>query len=298
MFIANPYAGSVSARTREVMLKALSADFKIEDVETQAREHGSELARDAVDRDFDAVIAFGGDGTINEIAQGLIGSDVALGILPGGSTNVMARSLGIPRDPVEATSYLGQRLRDATRRRINVGRADDRYFLFSVGMGLDGEVVKRVEANPQGKRDHGEWLFLWNAIKAALGEYRGADPAIRMRVEDGDEERVALAIACNGWPFTYFKRFPVDVCPEVELDGGLDAFGLKKVNTLSVPRIAWAVLVSRGHIGWKKATYHHDVRSLELDADRPLPVQVDGDYIGEWTSARIELVQDALDVLV
>lgn len=297
MFIANPHAGSVSSRTREVMLKALSADFKIEDVETEAREHGSELARDAVDRDFDAVITFGGDGTINEIAQGLVGTQIALGILPGGSTNVMARSLGIPRDPVEATAYLAQRLRDGTRRRINVGRADDRYFLFSFGMGLDGEVVKRVEANPRGKRDHGEWLFLWNAIKTALGEYRGAAPTIGLRVEDGEEERVALAISCNGWPFTYFKKYPVDVCPEAELDGGLDVFGLRQITARSVPRIAWAVLVSRGHIRWKSATYHHDVRSLELRADRPLPVQVDGDYIGEWTSAGVELIPDGLDVL-
>jgi len=279
------------------MLKALAADFKVEDAVTQAREHGWELAHDAVDREFDAVIAFGGDGTINEIAQALVGTDVALGILPGGSTNVMARSLGIPRDPVEATSFLAHRLRNRTRRRINVGRADDRYFLFSAGMGLDGEVVKRVEANPEGKREHGEWLFLWNAIRAALGEYRGADPLIRMRVEGGPEERVVLAVSCNGWPFSYFKRFPVDVCPQARLDGGIDVFGLRKVTALSVPRIAWAVLVSRSHVRWKKATYHHDVSAIDLSADRPLPVQVDGDYIGQWTSASLRLVPDALDVL-
>ena len=297
MFIANPYAGSVSARTREVMVKALAADFKIEDVETEAREHGSQLARDAVELGFDAVIAFGGDGTINEIAQSLVGTDVALGILPGGSTNVMARSLGIPRDPVEATSFLAQRLREGTRRRINVGRADERYFLFSMGMGLDGEVVKRVEQNPQGKRDHGEWLFLWNAIKAAMSEYRGRDPLISMRVNGGEEERAVLAITCNGRPFTYFKRFPVDVCPQARLEAGLDIFGLQKVTTQYVPRIAWAVLVSRSHVHWKKGTYHHDVASIDLAADVPLPVQVDGDYIGEWTSAQVRLVPDALDVL-
>jgi diacylglycerol kinase family enzyme len=298
MFIANPRAGSVSARTREVMLKSLEADFRVEDAVTQAREHASELARDAVDRGFEAVIAFGGDGTINEVAQGLVGTDVALGILPGGTTNVMARSLGMPTDPVEATSYLAHRLRSGTRRRINVGRADKRYFLFSVGMGLDATVVKRVEENPEGKRDHGEWLFLWNAVRAALGEYRGVEPMISMTVEGGDEERVVLAVTCNGRPFTYFKRFPVDVCPQASLNAGLDIFGLQKVTTQYVPRIAWAILVSRSHVGWKKGSYHHDVRSIDLVADRPLPVQVDGDYIGEWTSAEIRLLPDALDVLV
>ena len=122
MFIANPRAGSVSARTREVMLKALEADFKVEDAVTQAREHASELARDAVDRGFDAVIAFGGDGTINEVAQALVGTDVALGVLPGGSTNVMVRSLGIPMDPVDATAYLASRLRSGTDRSISRSR--------------------------------------------------------------------------------------------------------------------------------------------------------------------------------
>ena len=298
MLIANPNAGSVSARTREVMLKALEADFKVEDAETRARDHGTDLARDAVDRGFDAVIAFGGDGTINEIAQPLVGTNVALGVLPGGSTNVMARSLGIPTDPVEATSYLAHRIRSRTRRRINVGRADERYFLFSAGMGLDGEVVKRVEANPEGKKEHGEWLFLWNAVRAALGEYRGLDPVISMRVNGGDEQRVVLAVTCKGRPFTYFGRFPVDVCPQASLDGGLDVFGLEKIRTATVPRVAWAILVSRSHVRWKNGHYHHDVTEIDLTADRPLPFQVDGDYIGERSAASIRLVRDALDIVV
>ena len=297
MLIANPNAGTVSARTREVMLKALEADFKVEDVETRARDHATELARDAVDRDFDAVIAFGGDGTINEIAQPLVGTDVALGILPGGSTNVMARALGIPMDPVEATAYIAQMLRSNTRRRINVGRANHRYFLFTAGMGLDGEVVKRVEANPEGKRDHGEWLFLWNALKAAIGQYRGLDPMISLRVDGGNEERVVVAIACNAWPFTYFKKWPVDVCPQTTLEGGLDIFGLKRITTRAIPRVVWGILKSRSHVRSKKGTYHHDVSSIEMHSDRPLPVQADGDYIGEWTEAEIRLIPTALDVL-
>ena len=298
MLIANPHAGSVSARTREVMVKALEADFKVEDVETQSRDHATEMARDAVDRDFDAVIAFGGDGTINEVAQPLVGTHVALGVLPGGSTNVLARSLGIPTDPVEATAFVAERLRANARRRIHVGRVDGRYFLFAVGLGLDGEVVKRVEANPEGKREHGEWLFLWNAVKAGLGEYRGVDPLVSMRIDGGEEHRVVLAISCNARPFTYFKRWPVDVCPEADLDAGLDVFGLQKVTALSVPRIAWAILVSRSHVRWKKGVHRHDVRAIDLVADKPLPLQVDGDYIGEWSRAEIRLVPDALDVLV
>src|SRR5687768_17831665 len=116
LLVTNSFAGSVSARAHEVITKALSADFKLEAEETKSRDHATELARDAVERGFDAVVAFGGDGTINEIAQALVGTDVALGVLPGGSTNVLVRSLGVPNDPIEATAFLSSRLRSGTKR--------------------------------------------------------------------------------------------------------------------------------------------------------------------------------------
>jgi diacylglycerol kinase family enzyme len=298
LLVANPRAGSVSERTKEVIAKALAADFKLEAVTTASRDHATELARDAVDRGFDAVVAFGGDGTINEVAQGLVGTDVALGMIPGGSTNVTIRSLGIPRDPVEATALLASRLRSKTTRRINVGRIGERYFLFSAGMGLDAEVVKRVEADPEAKRKRGEWFFLSNALKAGAGEYRGAPASITMTVDGGEPEQVLLAICCNGRPFTYFKRFPVDVCPTASLDGALDVFGLKKIRLVTIPRIAWGLLVSRSHPRWRNATYHHDARSIQLSSDRDLPVQVDGDYIGEHREASLELIPDSLSLIV
>src|SRR5687767_9659908 len=105
MLISNARAGSVSTRTKEVIAKALSADFKLDVVDTQSRGHASDLAKEAVDLGFDAILAFGGDGTINEVAQDMVSTDIALGIIPGGSTNVMARSLGIPIDPVDATAF-------------------------------------------------------------------------------------------------------------------------------------------------------------------------------------------------
>jgi diacylglycerol kinase family enzyme len=297
LLISNAYAGSVSTRAREVIAKALSADFKLEAEETSGRGHASELARDAVDRGFDAVVAFGGDGTVNEVAQPLVGTDVALGLLPGGSTNVMVRSLGIPRDPVDATAYVASRLRSDTRRRINVGRLNERYFLFSAGMGLDAEVVKRVEADPNGRLKSHDWLFVKHALAAASTQYRGADPWITLRV--GEEERnVLVAVCCNGRPFTYFKNLPVDVCPQAQLDLGLDIFGLTRIRATTIPRIVWALFVSRGHIGWKNAAYFHDITGAELVADRPLPVQVDGDYLGEQQQAKLELVPNALDLLV
>ncbi|MGH2819928.1 MAG: diacylglycerol/lipid kinase family protein [Actinomycetota bacterium] len=298
MLIVNAYAGTVSGRTREVIAKALAADFKLEMAVTEARRHASELAFDAVDRDFDAVIVFGGDGTINEAAQGLVGTDLALGILPGGSTNVMARSLGLPLDPVEATALVSARLRSATRRRISVGQIDGRYYLFSAGMGLDAEVVRRIEAHPESKRKWAHWAFVSHALRVASTGYRGADPSITVSAEGHEPARVLLAVCCNARPFTYFKDLPVDVCPLAALDGGLDLFGLERLHLTTMPRIAWSVFVGRTHPGWSRTRYYHDFTRARLEADHPLPVQVDGDHLGEWAGCDLRLLPQALDLLV
>ena len=276
----------------------MSADLKLEAETTKSRDHATELARDAVERGFDAVVAFGGDGTINETAQALVGTDVALGVLPGGSTNVLVRSLGIPNNPIEATAFLSSRLRSGTKRRINVGVIESRYFLFSAGMGLDAEVVKRVENDPRRKRISHNYLFVRHAVDAGATRYRAADPSVTMTVDGHSPEKVLFAICCNGRPFTYFRSFPVDACPMASLDLGLDLLGLTKVHATTIPRIAWSVFVSRSHPHWRNATYHHDIQGATLEAAEPLPVQVDGDYIGELTHARLDLVPDALDLLV
>ncbi len=298
MFISNAYAGSVSQRTKEVIVKAFQADFKLEVADTERRSHATELATDAVDRGFECVVAFGGDGTINEAAQGLVGSDLSFGLIPGGSTNVLARSLGVPRDPVEATAFVASHIRSGTTRTINVGRVNDRYFLFSAGLGLDAEVVRRVEADPEAKRRRGEWFFLSNALKAGFTQYRGAAPWIELAVPGHSPERVVLAVCCNGRPFTFFKRLPVDVCPEARLDGGLDVFGLTQLSTATIPRLAWALLVSRGHIRWRRGRYFHDLQSFSMRCDVPLPLQVDGDHIGSVTSADMSMRRNGLRLLV
>lgn len=296
--ISNARAGAVSLRTTEVIAKALSADFKLEVADTRARDHASDLSRAAVEDGFDAVVAFGGDGTINEAAQSLVGTEIALGILPGGSTNVMARALGLPPHPVDATAVVAARLRSGTTRRINVGKFGSRYFLFSAGMGLDAEVVRRMEAHLGAKRRWGDWAWVNHALRAALTQYRGADPEVTLEVDGEEPAKVLLAVCCNARPFTYFGRFPVDACPHAQLDAGLDIFALKRVRFATIPHLVWSLFISRSHTGWRSARYHHDLRWARLSADRRMPVQVDGDYIGEWSVAPIELSPASLDLLV
>jgi diacylglycerol kinase family enzyme len=297
LLIVNPHAGSVSARKKEVIVKALQSDFKLDVAETKARGHASELGKQAVEDGFDAVVAMGGDGTLNESAQSLVGSDVALGILPLGSTNVLARSLGVPTDPVEATAYLGTKLLAGDVRRIGVGRFNDRYFLLTTGMGIDAEVVKRVESDPHRHKHKREWVFMKHAWKTGVTDYRTTEPHITVEAEGHEPVRCIFYICANARPWTYFKRWPVDACPQATLDGKLDMFALSKLRLLTAPRVAWSVFVSRTHPRWKNSHYFHDVAGFRIKADRPLPAQVDGDFIGHVESADIKLVPDALNLL-
>jgi diacylglycerol kinase family enzyme len=281
-----------------VIAKALSADFKLEVADTESRGHASDLARQGVDDGVEAIFAFGGDGTINEVAQDMVETDIALGIIPGGSTNVMARSLGVPSDPVDATAFAASHLRSSTRRRINVGRIGARYFLFSCGMGLDAEVVRRVEGDPEGKRKHAHLTFLRHALDVGFTRYRGADPTVTMEAGSAPPEKVLFAIVCNAAPFTYFGRFPLDACPDARLEKGLDFLGMTRIHASTIPRIVWAVFVSRAHVRWKNSRYVTDVKEGFLRASEPMPVQVDGDYIGEVDRAMIRMVPNALDLLV
>lgn len=288
----------MSKQVAAVIKKALSAEFKLEDETTRARDHATELAHDAVDRGFDAVVAFGGDGTTNEVAQALVGTDVPLGILPGGTTNVLARSLGIARDPVVATDHLAAHLRTGSSRRIGVGEIADRYFLLCCGMGLDAEVVRRVEADARAGKPKNEWAFLKHALAAGSTEYRTREPVIDVEVRGQGTTKALFVVCCNARPLTYFKGLPIEACPEAALDRALDLLTMRKLSLPMIPRIALSVFVTRSHVRWRTTDYYPDFTSAALHSTQPDPIQVDGDYIGERQDARIRYLPDALSIFV
>lgn len=297
LLVVNLAARTVSQRLNQVIVKALSADLKLEVEETESRNHATALARDAASSGFDYVISFGGDGTMNEIANGLVGTETALAVLPGGMANVLCRSLGVPVDIVEATGHLINALQVGQVRKINVGRADGRYFVMSCGAGLDADTVKRVEANPQAKRRFREWFFLYSVLRNAVVDYRGRDPDIRLTCGETKEDLV-LAIVTNLPQLTYWRRWPVVVAPRAKLESGLDVLGLKRLPMGYIPRIAWSVFKSQSHVGYKQVVYLNDVASLGLQAmHETFPLQVDGEFIGEYSEIQLELVSGGLNVL-
>jgi diacylglycerol kinase family enzyme len=301
LIIVNPYASTVSDRLKNLVVYALQGRYSVEAVDTQRRQHAIELCREAADEGYDVVVAFGGDGTVNEAANGLAGSDTPLTVLPGGSTNVYCRTLGIPEDVVDATEHL---LRMADRfepRRVDLGRADARAFVSSCGIGLDASVVERVDAHPKLKARLSEYYFTYAALATFNRKYLVKPP--RMRIQAGGRDLTAVtAIAQISDPYTYFASRPIRLCPGVTMtDGRMGMTVLKRATLLEMPTVLARVFTANP----ESVQRHRQIEGLaDLDdayvetADgRPLPLQVDGDHIGDFESVRLSVEPRGLAVV-
>jgi diacylglycerol kinase family enzyme len=306
LIIVNPYATTVSDRLKNLVVYALQARYEVEAVDTEASEHAIEIGREARDGNYDIVVAFGGDGTLNEVANGLAGTDVPVSVLPGGSTNVVARTLGIPNDVVDATEHLIGIADRFEPRRIDLGKINGRHFVFACGMGLDATVVKRVDAHPRLKTRAGQWYFTWAAISGFYRNYL-RDP-IRMSVElEGTRFEGITTVVQNSDPFTYFGKTPVRVCEGAALDNGtLSLAVLRRATQRDMPTIATRVFSERFRPHAHKQIDHAEgvtealVQSAPKDeggALRRFPVQVDGDYIGDFAELQVGIDPRALTVV-
>ena len=194
------------------------------------------------------VVAFGGDGTVNEAANGLVGSDTPLCCLPGGRANVYCRMLGIPTDVVDATEHLLRMADDWQPRRVDVGRVNDRYFMFSAGVGLDASVVELVDAHPRLKARLGEWYYTWAARQDLQPALPGAPAAARAQIGE-ETHRRRHRDRPERHPYTYFGDRPVRMAEGASLDSGdLAGIVLRRASPLDVPTIGWRALSGRSHV--------------------------------------------------
>ncbi len=300
LVIVNPYATTVSDRLKHLVVYALRGSYEVDAVDTESRDHATELCREAAAEGYDVVVAFGGDGTVNEAANGLAGSDTALTCLPGGRTNVYCRMLGIPTDVVDATEHLLRMADDWRPRRVDIGRVGERRFVFSAGVGLDASVVERVDAHPRLKARLGEWYYTWTGIGTFNRHYLIRPP--RLEVELG-EERIAgvTAIIQNGAPYTFFGNRPVEMGEGATLGSGdLAGVVLTRASPIDIPTITWRALTARARLSRHRRVHPFSglaqlrVRSLD---ERPLPLQVDGDYIGCVRQAEFQVTPGGILVV-
>jgi diacylglycerol kinase family enzyme len=285
LLIVNPYASRVSElRVEEV--RAVLGDVDVR--RTEHAGHATELAREAADAE--AVYVFSGDGGFNEVLNG-IGPDTPLGLIPGGGASVLPRALGLPQDPVEAA----RRVASGAPRRISLGKVNGRRFGFAAGLGIDAEAVRRLDLRGRTLEDGraGNVRFAWELARI-LGERRGRfEPSLEVL----GQGRAAFALVANGDPYTYAGPVPIRIAPQARFELGLDLVAPRAVSPFALPRLLGYALLGRGQTSAGDVLYGHDLDRIEIVCDGPMPLQVDGEDLGDVTSAVFEAERGAVAVL-
>ena len=303
LVVVNPRATATSERQRDVLAHALGNSAELQIEETANRGHAAALACRAMRDQVDVVVALGGDGTVNEVANGLLtdglhGQIPALGVVPAGSTNVFARALGLPNDPIEATGVLLDALRHSRRRPISLGRLENRWFTFAAGVGFDAAIVAAVEKRrSRGKRST-------HALYARVGlrEYLASDrrhPTLQAELPDGTViDGVFYAIVANCDPWTFIGDRPLRPTPQASFDTGLDLYARRRMGAVSVLYGLAQMARKNPRAGSWGAALEHDLPAFVLRADQPIPVQVDGDLLEPRESMQFWSVPQALNVVI
>jgi diacylglycerol kinase family enzyme len=285
VLIVNPFASGVNEKKLAAVQAALPSGT--ETVLTQARGEATELAAEWSNR-AEAIYVFSGDGTFNEVINGLH-ADVPVGFIPGGGTSVLPRALGLPRDPARAA----ERIAHGKLRRISLGRVNGRRFAFNTGIGFDAELVRRVDGlgrRADGKRP-GDIAFAWSVVRT-LSEHRlRYEPVLEVE----GLGRAAFVLVANCSPYTYAGHLGLRFVPDASFEGGLDIVAPIAVRARAIPRLATQAL--RGRPGARDVLRGHDLDRILIRCDTPLPVQADGEDLGDVEEAEIVAERDALTVL-
>jgi diacylglycerol kinase family enzyme len=302
VLVVNPQATATTPAGRDVLAHALASEVKLDVIETDYRGHAMTAAAKAAEEGVDLVVAHGGDGTVNEVVNGLLTSARApmLAVVPGGSANVFARALGLPRNPVEATHVLLTALEEGRNRRVGLGRAswgtDSRYFTFNAGVGWDADVVAGVDRR-RGKQT-GPALYARIAVATYLKPSHG-QPQLQIELP-GEEphQGMRMAFVSNTDPWSYLGNRPVHLNAGCTFDAGLGLYSLSTLRLPTVLRALRQAVSRRGNQHGGKLLRRDDVESIRVTAEEPVRLQVDGDLVGERTNVEFTSVPKALTVVV
>ena len=305
--VVNPHASTTTTERCRAVESALATRHAVSVVATERRDHATELARAAVHEGVDAVAVLGGDGTLNEVANALVGSHVTLLALPGGGTNVFCRTIGLPDDPVESAERLLTSLERGGVRRIGVGTIDGtgltgrdhRHFVFHTGVGWDAAVVAVVEHHARWKRRLGHALFVYAGVRTFFGTYDRRRPHFRLELDDGTKVHDAFfAIVMNSDPYTFVGHRPFVVDPQNTAEAPFTVVALRSMRLRHFLAVMADALRGTGLRERPPLVVRRDVRSLTVRRTTSLPYQVDGDHLGDAAELRMSYRPDALTVAV
>ena len=310
LVVVNPQASSVSSRLRNLIIYALQSRFEAVGEVTEEAGHATAIAAEAVaSGDYDVITTLGGDGTLNEVVNGMMQGDgpgdTALAVLPGGAANVLARTIGMPSDLVDATEHLLKLGDNFAPGPVDLGIAGGRYYAFAAGGGLDAAAANRVDSHPRLKAQGGRWFYTGTAVYSFYRDYL-VNPVRMKATGAGRSAEGVTVIAQNSAPFTYFADRPIHVCEDIGLDDGSFALAvLRRASQLDLPAILarafqGGALARHGQVAQLPALTEATIESVSYDGQgsaRPFPVQVDGDYIGDFTRLELGIRPAALKLL-
>ena len=305
--VVNPRASSTTDRHRAAVVAELARDHLVDVVETERRDHATELAAAAVRDGVDAVAVLGGDGTLNEVADALVGTDCVLVALPGGGTNVFCRTIGLPDDPAAAARECLEGLEQLGARRVGVGSVSrpgahgsaPRHFCFHAGLGWDAEVVAVVERHAGLKRRLGHALFVYAGARTFFAGFDRRRPHFRVDVDEGTTVPDAyFAIVMNSDPYTYVGHRPFVIDPANRADAPFTVAVLRSMRVRHFLAVMAAALRGRGLRERPQLVVRSGVRGVTVHRTTSLAYQVDGEHLGNADELRISYRPDALTIAV
>jgi diacylglycerol kinase family enzyme len=293
VLVVNPFASNVTDKRLAAIRTELGAVGDLEVIQTERPGHATEIVTECCAREIDAIVVFSGDGGFNEALNGLEG-DVPIGFLPGGGASVLPRALGLSQDPLDAAKRIAEALGRQRTRRISLGRVNGRRFAFAAGVGIAAEAVRRVDemGRAHDGRRPGDLAFARAVVTSIAASTGHLEPTL----EIAGHGRAAFAFVANGAPYTYANRIPVQLVPDAEFELGLDFVAPSRLRRRTLLWTAYALLTGRPHAA--KFLVGHDLDRIEIRCDRPLPLQVDGEDLGDVEEAIFEAERDAVSVLV
>ncbi|HEY8202539.1 MAG TPA: diacylglycerol kinase family protein [Actinomycetota bacterium] len=292
--IVNPFARGVTPASTRAVARVLGEGFKLEVSETTSALAGTAVAREAAEGGAEVIVTFGGDGLVNEVVNGLVGTPAALGVVPGGTMNVFARSLGLPRAPLEAARRLVAKAGSGASKVVDLGVANGRFFTFSCGLGFDAEAADRVNHHHRTKHRLGEPYFYAAALATLATSYALRAPFLRCE-GDFDPQRAVMAIALVGRPYAYLAGRPVRLGSRSRAGSGLSLFVVRDLRLWRLPEYALGAVLT-GRFG-RRSSLLEDLPWIRVAADEPVPAHVDGERLAPSPSVEIESAEAALRVV-
>ena len=299
LLVVNPQATSTTPAGRDVLAHALASTTKLEVLETSHRGHAADAARRAVADGYDLVVVHGGDGTVNEVVNGLLADGPTertpmLGVVPGGSANVFAGALGLPKDPLDATSRLLHAIETGSSRTIGLGRADERWFTFNAGVGWDAAVVAAVDRH---RSKRASPVLYTSATVASYVRQMRNPPELTIEVPGVEPiTGVKAVMVCNTDPWTYLRSKPLRLLPGCSFDHDLALFALR---SLTPPTVLWhaaSILAGTTKPRGKYLVRFDNLRHFRVTSPEPVLTQVDGDLVGPRLGVEFWSVPEALRV--